>query len=239
MRSEVSAGLIGEIYRQLLQPSFETDELDSLDTILEGLAEGGSYDAWGACALDGQTPVGCVLGYPFNCSHVLLIGYVTVKPGRRSRGIGGLLMDHVQQKWYEKDDLALVLAEVEDPRHHPVADGIDPKRRAAFYGRRGAQVVVGPYFQPRVDSTAERVQNLFLTVLSGNRDAITPENSVRTAMLVDFLIEYFQQSGEGSDWPQANDEQGKRLLAWYRDRESVQLHPIGDYAQIQIPQISG
>ena len=239
MRSQVSASLIEDIYRHLLKPSFESNELDSFDTILDGLSEGGSYEAWGLCALDGETPVGCVLGYPFTGSRALLIGYVTVKPGLRSHGIGGLLMDHVEQKWYGKDDLALVVAEVEDPRHHRAAEGIDPKRRAAFYGRRGARVVVGPYFQPRVDSGSERVQNLFLTVLSGNSDAITPENSVRAAMLVDFLIEYFQQSGEGSDWPRADDEQGNQLLAWYRGRELVHLHPISDYAQIQIPRLSG
>jgi GNAT superfamily N-acetyltransferase len=240
MRSEVSASLIGDMYRLILRPSFGSNELDTLETVLDGLAAGGGYETWGLCAVDGETPVGCVLGYPFVGSHVLLIGYVTVRPGLRNRGIGGLLMDQVQQRWYQQDDVALVVAEVEDPRHHPATHEIDPKRRAAFYARRGAQVVVGPYFQPRLDGEGmERVHNLFLTVLGGNSEAITAENSVRAALVADFLIDYFRQSGEGSDWPRSDDEEGNRLLAWYRGRALVRLHPIGDYAQIVIPPISG
>ena len=238
MRSEASASLIGDIYRQLLRPSFDSNELDSLETLVDGLAEDDSSGTWGLCAVDGETPLGCVLGYPYARSQVLLIGYVTVRPGLRNRGIGGLLMDQVEQRWYEKDDVVLVLAEVEDPRHHAATPDIDPKRRTAFYGRRGAQVIVGPYFQPRLDQEGkERVHNLFLTVLGGNSEAIAPENSVRSAVVADFLLEYFRESGEGSDWPRAGDEEGTRLLAWYRAREMVPLHPMADYAEVEIPRL--
>lgn len=238
MRSEVSQSLIGDIYRQLLQPSFVSNELDSLDTLLDGLADDGDSGTWGLCAVDGGTALGCVLGYPFAGSQVLLIGYVTVRPGLRDRGIGGLLMDEAQQRWYHKDDVALVLAEVEDPRHHPATPEIDPKRRTAFYGRRGAQAIVGPYFQPRLDQEGKvRVYNLFLTVLGGSSEAITSEHSVRAAVVADFLVEYFTESGEGSDWPRAGDEEGTRLLDWYRDREFVRLHPLGDYDKIEIPRL--
>jgi GNAT superfamily N-acetyltransferase len=238
MRSEVSASLIGDIYRELLRPSFVSNELDSLETLLDGLAEDGSSGTWGLCAVDGETPLGCVLGYPYAGSRVLLIGYVTVRPGLRDRGIGGLLMDQIQQRWYQKDDVVLVLAEVEDPRYHPATPDVDPKRRAAFYGRRGAQVIVGPYFQPRLDQEGkQRVYNLFLTVLGGNSEAITPESSVRAGVVAEFLVEYFTQSGEGGDWPRAGDEEGTRLLNWYRDRELVRLHPIGDYAKVEIPRL--
>lgn len=238
MRSEVSASLIDDIYREVLEPSFGPDQLNTLDTVRDELTEGGSYEAWGLCALDGEMPVGCVLGYPFKGSHVLLIGYVTVKPGVRGRGIGDLLMDEAQQRWYGKADLTLVVAEIEDPRRHPVVGDIDPKRRATFYARRGAQVVVGPYFQPRVDGEGKkRVYDVFLTVLSGSSEVISPENSVPAGQLTDFLLEYFRASVEGSDWPRAEDEEGNRLLAWYRGREMVRLHPIGDYTQIEIPRI--
>jgi GNAT superfamily N-acetyltransferase len=237
MRSEVSTDVIEEIYREILQPSFGPDELDSLDTFLGGLAEN---EAWGLCALDGESPVGCVMGYPFPRSRVLLIGYVAVRPGLRGGGIGDVLMDAARQRWYTKPDVALVLAEVEDPRRHPAAGDIDPKRRAMFYARRGAQVVVGPYFQPKLEGEGKkRVHDLFLTVISGTTDAISPQNSVPAEMIVDFILDYFRDSGEGSDWPRANDDEGNRLLAWYRGRESVPSQPIGDYAQIEIPRISG
>ena len=236
MPTEVSVNLIEDVYHDILEPSFGPDELDTLDTLLDGLAK---REVWGLCAVDGDTPVGCVLGYPFTESKVLLIGYLTVKPGLRSGGIGGRLLDDAQQRWSGKDDLTLVLAEVEDPRRHPAAGDVDPKRRAEFYARRGAQVVVGPYFQPRLEGAGKRrVYDLFLTVLNGNSEAITPENSVRAQQLTNFLLEYFRDSGEGSDFPRANDEEGKGLLAWYRDRDTVALRPIGDYAQIEIPRIS-
>lgn len=234
MPTEVSASLIEDVYHEILEPSFGPDELDTLDTLRDGLNEGG---AWGLCALEGETPVGCTLGYPFVNSHVLLIGYVSVRSGLRSRGIGDLLLDEAQKRWYGKVDL--VLAEVEDPRRHPVVGDIDPKRRALFYARRGAQVVVGPYFQPRLDGEGKkRVDGLFLTVLGGSGDVISPENAVPAGILTDFILDYFRESGEGDDWPWAEDEEGNRLLAWYRDRETVPLHPIGDYAQIEIPQLS-
>jgi hypothetical protein len=82
------------------------------------------------------------------------------------------------------------------------------------------------------------VYDLFLTVLRASRDAITPEHSVRAEQLSNFLLEYFRDSGEGTDFPRADDEEGNRLLAWYRGRDAVALHPIADYAQIEIPQIS-
>jgi GNAT superfamily N-acetyltransferase len=232
MSTEVSESVIRDIYHEILEPSFRPDELDTLDTLLEGLE---NDEVWGVCALDGDTPVGCVLGYPYLKSQVLLIGYVTVKPGLRGGGIGSVLMDAAEQRWFGRTDLTLVVAEVEDPRRHPVSDGIDPARRAVFYARRGALVVVGPYFQPRLDGAGKkRVYDLFLTVLSG---AITPENAVQATQLTNFLLEYFRDSGEGSDFPRVDDDEGSRLLAWYRDRTMVPLRPMGDYAKIEIPRL--
>lgn len=238
LRSEVSPSLVDKIYREILKPSFGPNQLDTLDTVLDGLAEGGSYEVWGLCALDGETPVGCVLGYPYTASRVLLIGYLAVKPAHRGRGIGGLLMDEAQQRWYGKAGLTLVMTELEDPRRHPVVGDIDPKQRVAFYARRGAQVVIGPYFQPRLDGEGtKRVYDLLLTVLSASSEVARPENSVPAGQFTDFLLEHFRESGEGSDWPRAEDEEGNRLLTWYRRREMVRLHPIAEYAQIEIPRI--
>lgn len=233
MRSELSADVVEEIYRGILAPSFAPDELDPLPTLLRGLAEGGA--ARGLCAFDGETPAGCIVGYSYPRARVLLIGYLAVRPGLRGGGIGHALMDAAERRWYGQPDAALVLAEVEDPRRHPVIGDSDPKRRAAFYARRGAQVVLGPYFQPRLDRGKKRVHGLFLTVLNAGGGALTPENWVSAAHLTEFILEYFRDSGEGGDFPRADDAEGQRLLAWYRDRETVPLHPIGDYAGIEIP----
>jgi GNAT superfamily N-acetyltransferase len=234
LRSNVSASLIAEIYREILEPSFRPDELDTSVSFIDGMASG---QPLGLCALDGETPVGCILGYPYQRSRVLLIGYVAVKPGLRGRGIGGLLLHEAQQRWYQKPEFTLVVAEIEDPRHHPAVADINPKRRVSFYARRGAQVVIGPYFQPRVGGVGKkRVYNFFLTVLSGSSGSINPNNSVDAGQLTGFLLEYFRAS-EGSDWPEAEDEEGNQLLEWYRRRETVQLHAIGEYARIDIPRI--
>ncbi len=234
MRSTVSASRYDEIYREILHPSFRPDELDPPNAVFDAMAPRRRYQASGLCALDGGTPVGCILAYPFPLSQVLLIGYVAVKSGYRGRGVGALLLDAAAQQWFGTADFTLVLAEVEDPRHHPGAGDIDPTRRVNFYARRGARVVLGPYFQPRLGGAGKkRVYDVLLTVLSG----CGPENSIRAAQLTSFLLEYFRGSGEGADWPRSDDEEGNRLLAWYRRRDMVALSPIGDYARIDIPRV--
>jgi GNAT superfamily N-acetyltransferase len=238
LRADTGAGLVEAVYHEILEPSFNSDELDTLDCLLDGLTTGGSYECWGLCALDGETPVGCMLGYPYPDSRVLLVGYLAVRPGERDRGIGGLLMDEVRRRWYGKRGLTLVVAEIDDPRHHPAAGAIDPERRVAFYERHEAQVVIGPYFQPRLEGESKgRVYGMFLAVLYDG--AASPGPSVSGGQIADFLVEYFAASGEGSDWPRAEDTEGRWLLDWYRGREAVGLHPIGRYAEIDIPQIPG
>lgn len=235
MRTEVDTKFNEAVYRDIIAPSFGPDELDPLDTVLDGLAENGSYEAWGLCALDGETPVGCILGYPYPETGVLLIGYVSVRPGTRGGGVGGLLLDAARRRWYAKPGLTLVLAEIEDPRFHPVVDGVDPERRVAFYARHGVQVVVGPYIQPRVEGEGKkRVYGVFLSVLHG---ATGPGRSVSAPQIAAFLTAYYRASAEASDWPRADDREGSRLLDWYRSRRTVGLHPIGRYREIDIPQV--
>jgi GNAT superfamily N-acetyltransferase len=232
MSTEVSESIVREIYHDILEPSFRPNELDTFETLLEGLR---NDEVWGVCALEGATPVGCVLGYPYPQSQVLLIGYVTVKPGLRGGGIGSVLMDAAEQRWFGNTNFTLVVAEVEDPRRYPVTEGIDPKRRAQFYGRRGGMVVVGPYFQPRLEGAGKnRVRDLFLTVLDG---AAIAASAVPAEQLTGFLLEYFRDSGEGSDFPRSDDDEGSRLIAWYRTRTTVPLHPIADYTKIEIPSL--
>ena len=231
---DADSGFVEIVYREILEPSFSPDELDPLDLILDGLTEGGSYELWGLSALIGDRPVGCILGYPYRESGVLLIGYLVMRVGERSHGIGGLLADEAGRRWYGQPGFSLVVAEVEDPRHHPVVGGIDPDRRIAFYSRRGAHIIAGPYFQPRLERKGrQRVYDLFLTVLHASSGTIGREPTVSARKVAEFLQEYFAASGEGSDWPQ--DEEGRWLLDWYRSRETVGLQPIGEYAKVDIP----
>jgi hypothetical protein len=246
MGSEVSASLIKLIYRKLLKPTFGPDELDTLATVLDGLVKG-SYEAWGLCALDGETPVGCVLGYPYALgdpygdSRVLLIGYLAVKRGLRGGGIGRELMGAARQRWYGEPNIDLVVAEIEDPRRYRAGNDIYPEKRVKFYAAGGAQIVVGPYFQPKLEGKGKkRVYGLFLSVLHASSQVISPENSLPAGLLAKFLLQYFRDSGgEASDWPQPTDKEGNRLLDWYRCRpEAVHLHPLGEYAQVEIPWVA-
>ena len=245
MGTEVSTSLNKLIYRELLKPTFGPDELDTLATVLDGLAKG-SYEAWGLCALDGDAPVGCVLGYPYALgdpygdSRALLIGYLAVKRGLRGGGIGRKLMDAAQQRWYGEPNIDLVVAEIEDPRRYPAGDDIYPEKRVKFYAAGGAQIVVGPYFQPKLEGKGKkRVYGLFLTVLHASTQVISPDNSLSAGLLAKFLLQYFRDSGEGSDWPQPTDKEGNRLLDWYRYRPATaHLHPLGEYAQIEIPWVA-
>jgi GNAT superfamily N-acetyltransferase len=236
LRAEADANLIKRVYRDILEPSFENSELEELDVVLDGLATGGSCECWGLCAMDCGTPVACILGYPYPISRVLLIGYIAVKPGLRSRGVGWALLEEARRRWFGKAGLTLVLAEIEDPRYHPAAGDIDPARRVAFYARHQMQMIVGPYFQPPLRLKGEdkkRTYDMFLTVLHGGGQA-----SVRAPHIAAFLKEYFKAE-EGSDWPLAEDQEGHWLLGWYLGRQTVDLQPIGQYAKAEIPRVPG
>ncbi|MDT7765230.1 MAG: hypothetical protein QOC63_4650 [Mycobacterium sp.] len=239
MRTQVSPSVIERIYKVLLESSFGPNELDTFETLLDGLAEDGSYEAWGLCALDGETPVGCMLGYPDKSSGVLLIGYLVVNPQLRSQGIGSRLIAAVRERWFKDPEYTLLLCEVEDPRHHDVVLGGDPVKRAELYARQGMQVIVGPYFQPKLEGKGKtRVYNLFLTVVNESNDPATWRDSVSGEQIANFLCEYFWSSGEGEDWPRDDDEEGKRLLAFYRSRDRIPLQPIGEWEHIDIPPLT-
>ncbi len=154
LRAEAGPGLIEAVYRDILVPSFDGDELDDLDVILDRLAADGGDECWGLAALDDGVPACCILSYPYPAARVLLIGYLAVRPGLRSRGVGGRLLAEARRRWSGPDGLPLMLAEIDDPRYHPVAGGIDPARRIAFYDRHGTRLIAGPYFQPGSTETA-------------------------------------------------------------------------------------
>ena len=213
------AGLIEAVYHEILESSFDPDELETLDSILDGLMPGGNDEVWGLCAVDGEKAVGCIVGYPYRRSGVLLIGYVAARPGQRSRGIGGLLLDEARRRWYGKPGLTLVVAEIDDPRYHPPTGEIDAERRVAFSARQGMQLVVGPYFQPRLKGAGKkRVYGLFLAVLDDTSGAASPGRLVSARQLTAFLLEYFTTSEECSDWPQDEERAlASRLVLQPRD----------------------
>jgi len=77
------------------------------------------------------------------------------------------------------------------------------------------------------------LRDTFLSVLSAGPD------SVPAAQIAAFLRDYFADSGEGPGWPRPGDAEGRWLLDWYQARETVSLHPIGRYEQVEVPRIPG
>src|SRR5271154_3472712 len=87
LRTEADASLVEAMYQDILEPSFDDAELDPLEVVRARLAAAGSSECWGLCALEGDSPAGVILGYPYPAARVLLIGYLAVKPGLRSHGV--------------------------------------------------------------------------------------------------------------------------------------------------------
>jgi predicted N-acetyltransferase YhbS len=228
-----NAALVDAVYRQILEPSFPEAELETLENVHEGLTGDSDIRLMGLCALsDDGEPLACIVAYQFPRSGVLLIGYVAVREGARDQGLGGLLMDEAARRWYEGAGNGLVMGEVEDPRHHSPALGADPVRRVQFYARRGVLAVEGPYFQPRLRESSDRVQHLLLTV--GGYRQTQPPTALPGPLLADFLGEYLAASAEGE---RARDRQARWLVDWYRERPEVPLRPIQEYKQLELPEV--
>jgi hypothetical protein len=85
------------------------------------------------------------------------------------------------------------VAEVEDPRYFSVSETGDPQARLRLYDRLGAKIVGVPYFQPRLEEGANRVQHLMLMAFVLNGAVITEsaDRSVPTAPVAAFLEDYF------------------------------------------------
>ena len=118
------------VYGNDLKAAFPPAELKPLRAIREMWREG-CYHPW--CLFDGGGIVGeCFvwLGRP----GWALLDYLCVSAGRRSGGIGSLLL----AKLMEAEAGSVILAESEAPIHAP--DPAMAERRLGFYARNGARL---------------------------------------------------------------------------------------------------
>jgi GNAT superfamily N-acetyltransferase len=219
------------IYEGVLQPNFGSDELESLKK-LRGYLRASPPEAFGLYAAErGGHPIGCCIYYPYPDDEwtVALLGYMAVVQGGRSRGIGTRLFEESQERWFGSEKYDVVLAELDDPRVFPVANGIDPEKRIAFYARLGVRLITAPYFAPCVRPDGERVYGMLLTVLGGSPRAL-PESrdTVSGDCVATFLRQYFNEE-EGST---PGDDAAAHDVAWmldaYRGHE-IPLLPVAEY----------
>jgi GNAT superfamily N-acetyltransferase len=226
---------LDRVYHEVLEPAFGHEELETLEIFRGAVEADGAEAAFGLCAVDAHgAPVGCIIFYPDPSSGILLLGYIATRSGRRSTGVGRLLYETSRDRWFADGQFEAVVAEVDDPRFFPDTGDISPDRRVAFYNSIDSELIVGPYFQPRIHLDAQRVYHMMLVLIHGTpRALVGPPRAIRSAPLVAFLEGYFAVEEEQTP-EEASELQW--LLDWYRERPNVELRPIGDFAACELPQ---
>lgn len=224
------------VYREILAPSFPDTELVQLDAFValtrRHVTDAGTPRADVLVSRDGAALRGAIVGT--QVGEVMLVSWLAVGPAGRGAGVGGQLLDAAVPRWIARDDVRLVLAEVERPdryRTHPQFG--DPSRRLAFYGRRGALALTLPYFQPSIAPGKPRQHGLLLLVL-----AATDELRPRTLSAQEraAVRAYVGQTLAGPDGLNASttDPALAAVTAAIDASEGVALLPVQDYRQIPV-----
>lgn len=177
--AELDDDLLRRFYVDVLQPTFPPEELVSYDALRHGLRRCGSG---GVVLLDGSSPVAGVVTEDYLDGRVRLVCYLAVVAAARSSGLGPRLLEAALA---DGEPGQVVLAEVEDPRYHPVTATNDPVARLRFYHRIGARLVPLRYVQPALRAGLPRVEHLLLVAVG------TPPADVPGALVADFLTEYY------------------------------------------------
>lgn len=159
-------------YLDLLVPAIPADELVGVEEFCS--LYGATSAIPGFVALDGTgRAMGIAVGERHEATGIALLAYLAVDARRRSRGIGGVLVAHLQQTWGADPAVRSVVAEVEDPREHAAnAARADPRARMRFYRRLGARRLPVEYFQPRLAPHLRRVGGMALLSLLPDRPDI-------------------------------------------------------------------
>lgn len=229
----VTAADLEELHRDVLSPSFPPEELESVESLVEGCRLGRTR-ALGV-RRDGRVVAGAVAAGSAAPGDVMLLVYLAIAPGQRGGGIGGALLDAAVQTWVEESSPGLLVAEVEHPDHHEASEAHgDPAARLRFYARHGARVLAVPYFQPGLGAAGARVPALMLCTLHVAPEAVADgpadaPTAVDAGPLRDFLTSYLVGS-EGS----LRDDADTRALLDSVSGPSVRLVDPADLAGVPV-----
>lgn len=216
---------VADFYRLVLAPHFRADELETSESIASGLKSGGTM------ALVARTAQGAIVGGAvgdmFLSSRVLLLSYIAVVAEARGTGAGGLLMKAVTGVWGRRLSPALLVLEVEDPRHYQEDAALgDPEARVRFYERLGARALPVPYFQPALGPAGHRVPHLMLMVFGGT-DAPPGTQRVDGRVVEVFLTEYLETCEGPVD---LDDTEARRMLSACRRPDGLPLLRFSEFA---------
>lgn len=233
LRGEQDLPLAARLYREVLQPSFQPDEMYPWEVFAEGLRPGRVPAMRVAVAVDGEgSPVGGLTAELFPSSGVLLLGYVAVQPEWRGRGIGSLLLTTAGPRWYDDPSVVLALGEVHDPRHTWPIAGEESLARIRFFKRAGARVLDVGFMQPSLGIGMNRVPNFLLVVVTVKDVALvaTDPPAVDARVVDTFVREYFDHC-EGFHGGTADPELAG-MLADVTRSPGIALVPLDRYADI-------
>jgi GNAT superfamily N-acetyltransferase len=219
--------VLRSFYDDVLDVSFEEDELDDLDTFRCELRGEAEVQALATVAIGGGGRVlGGIVGEIYAQAETLLIAYLAIRPDIRARGIGSALVRYALPRWQARADVSLTVAEVHDPRHwREPSDAADDRVR--FFGQAGALVLGIPFVQPALSPGRARIPGFLLVVFPTGA-----EREVPSAEVGRFVKEYYAVAEHVRP---PFDVQLADLLAQIERRSAVPLYPIADYAKVPLP----
>jgi GNAT superfamily N-acetyltransferase len=185
--------LLRAFYDDVLAPAFPADELVAFDVLAARVASTAT-PAGVVVARRGDGPVlGGTVGEFFPRSRTLLLTYLVVRPGQRTRGLGSWLVRHAVPRWIDRWDPVLGVGEVENPNTFPGA-GRPAHHRITLYARfPQVRVAVPEYTQPRLQDGHDRVGNMVLLAFHVSPQIVVPgpDLTVHGRAVREFLAEYY------------------------------------------------
>lgn len=221
-----------ELHREVLEPSFASDELDSLGTLERSLEHDADPSSTVLVAVDrADEVVGGAVTMRQRGSPVALLAYLAVRPGRRGEGIGSRLLANLSGQ-YQQEGLALVLGEVEDPRRPALVTGQDPVGRLRLYERVGARLLPVRFVQPALAPGRSRIAHLLLLVLYADPSVVAggPGGETIPATLVGGFVRRYFAGAEGAAPP--FDPELAALLADLESDDRLALLDIAELDRI-------
>jgi hypothetical protein len=189
----LALGLLTRFHDEVLAPTFRPDDLNPLSWLSDWLLADPRRLHAAVAVTDAGEPVAGLLCRWFPAGRTLLFAYLAARADTRRMELGTRLLHH-SLEWIARLRPDIVVAEVEDPRTHPPADGQDPAARVQLYGRIGSRVLDMPHLPPRSRPGGARVPGMLLI---GQPDAcgalVTGEGGIGLPgpRLAGFLRDYY------------------------------------------------